>query len=101
MECRMRDSGPTPGKKPKNVGDTLALKARRLPCRTYWPPVNWLRIMKGPPLVALRIPTLGCSFQVLVKNDGRLMLDVQLTRDSNVSPYRTRPMLPVLSRGRS
>src|SRR5882762_8217221 len=56
--------------------------------------------MKGPALVVFRIPTLGCSFQVLGKNDGRLMLVFQSTRVSNVSPYRTCRIAPVVS-GRS
>src|SRR5258705_11158041 len=56
--------------------------------------------MKGTALVVLRIPTLGCSFQVLGKNDGRLMLVFQSTRVSNVSPYRTCRSAPVVS-GRS
>ena len=53
--------------------------------------------MKGPPLVVFKIPTLGCSFQVPEKNDGRLMLVFQSTRVSNVSPKRTRRTPPVLS----
>jgi hypothetical protein len=40
--------------------------------------------MNGPPLVVFKIPTLGCSFQLLEKNDGRLMLVFQSTRVSNV-----------------
>src|SRR5258705_13450330 len=56
--------------------------------------------MKGTALVVLRIPTLGCSFQVLGKKDGRLMLVFQSTRVSNVSPYRTCRIAPVGS-GRS
>src|SRR6266480_3361074 len=42
---------------------------------------------------------LGCSFHVLGKNDGRLMLVCQSTCVSNVSPYRTRRTPPVLSAG--
>src|SRR5882762_11142979 len=56
--------------------------------------------MKGPPLVVFKIPTLGCSFQVPEKNDGRLMLVFQSTRVSKVSPKTTRRTPPVLS-GRS
>src|SRR5437899_848093 len=40
---------------------------------------------------------LGCSFQVLGKNDGRLMLVCQSTWVSNVSSNRTRRTAPVLS----
>ena len=40
---------------------------------------------------------LGCSFHVLGKNDGKLMLVCQSTWVSNVSPYRTRRTPPVLS----
>ena len=52
--------------------------------------------MKGPPTL-FWIPMLGCSFHVLGKNDGRLMLVCQSTWVSNVSPYRTRRTPPVLS----
>src|SRR6266571_3347682 len=45
--------------------------------------------MKGPPTL-FWIPMLGCSFHVLGKNDGRLMLVCQSTCVSNVSPNRTR-----------
>src|SRR4029077_6593817 len=37
---------------------------------------------------------LGCSFQVLAKNDGRLMLVCQSTCVSNVSPNKVRRMHP-------
>ena len=39
-ECRIRANGPTPGKNPKKVGDMLAVKASRFPCRTNSPPEN-------------------------------------------------------------
>ena len=95
----MRERGPIPGKKPKNVGEALALNCRRLPWRRNSPPVNWLRIMNGPAPVAFTIAMPGCSFQELAKNDGRLMPVLHSTRDSYVSPNSTFPTAPVLSPG--
>src|SRR6476646_7417394 len=97
IECRMRDKGPMPGKKAKKVGEMPAKNWSRLLCCTYSPPVNWSRIMNGPAPVAFTVDTPGCSFQVLGKNDGRLMPVCQSTRVSNVCPKSARRTPPVLS----
>src|SRR3970282_1472656 len=59
--CRIRDSGPKPGKNPKNDGESDAPNDRRFPCRTNAPFVLRLRIMNGPDVV-FWIPTDGWSF---------------------------------------
>src|SRR5213078_2788874 len=56
--------------------------------------------MNGPAPVAFTIATPGCSFQLLAKNDGRLIPVPHSTRVSNVSPYNTRRTDPALSPGR-
>src|ERR1044071_421107 len=60
---RNRAIGPIPPKKPKKVGESPALKRRRLPCCRKRPAVKAFRTAKGPgPVFA--IPTLGVSFQL-------------------------------------
>src|SRR2546425_2807641 len=68
-ECRIRSSGPMPGKNPKNVGDMLAANCSRFPWRTKRPSENWLRIMKGPADVVFTTETPGCSFHVPVRSE--------------------------------
>jgi len=46
--------------------------------------VNWLRIANGPAVVVFTIASPGWSFQVPVKNDGRLIPVCHSTRVSNV-----------------
>src|SRR5918996_1721042 len=100
MACRMRWSGPIPGKKPKKVGWLLRLNARRLPCCTNSPPENWFRTMNGPALVLFWIEMLGESFHVLRKSGGRPNEVVHSTSVWNVCSYSTRRTPPgaVLSR---
>src|ERR1051325_6726006 len=87
MECRNRPIGPNPGKNPKKVGAMEAEKLSRLPWCTYPPPVNALRMAKGPEADALVIPTLGTSFQVERSRIGRLTEVVQSTDVAN-PPFR-------------
>src|ERR1041385_2762799 len=87
MECRNREIGPNPGRNPKKVGAMEAEKLSRFPWCTYPPPVNALRMAKGPEAEALVIPTLGTSFQVERSRIGRLPEVVQSTDVAN-PPFR-------------
>jgi hypothetical protein len=88
-ECRMRATGPRPGKKPKTVGRMPTLNWRRLPCWTHCPPVNWLRNMNGPADVVFTICRPGWSFQLPENSWGRLMPVCQSTVEENVETYST------------
>src|SRR2546428_8267142 len=94
IECRIRASGPNPGKKPKNVGRAPALNCRRFPCCTDWPFENWLRSMKGPADVEFTIERPGWSFQVPERTGGRLIPVCQSTCVANVDAYSTRRRPP-------
>src|SRR5713226_1142401 len=93
-ECRIRSSGPMPGKNPNTVGDMLAANCSRFPWRTKRPPENWLRIMKGPADVVFTTETPGCSFHVPVNSGGRLIPVCQSIAVANVWPYSTRRTPP-------
>src|ERR1043166_1404650 len=87
MECRNREIGPNPGRNPKKVGAMEAEKLSRFPWCMYPPPVNALRMAKGPEAEALVIPTLGTSFQVERSRIGRLTEVVQSTEVAK-PPFR-------------
>ncbi len=78
MLCRIRVSGPIPGKNPKNVGDELSAKLKRLPCSTKAPPVVRFRMANGPDVV-FATPTDGTSFQLRWNSTGRLKAVCQST----------------------
>src|SRR5687768_17368371 len=87
MLCRIRWSGPTPGKKAKNVGVELTPTRNRFPCRTQAPSVFRLRRANGP-LVVLEIPSDGWSFHELRKRIGRLM-PVSQSSELSKSPEKS------------
>ena len=71
--CRIRLSGPIPGKKANSVGEAEAPNRKRLPWRTKLPFVFRLRTANAPAGVALPIPTTGWSFHEPRKSTGRLI----------------------------
>ena len=68
---------------------TPSVNASRLPWWMNRPPVNWLRIAKGPAVVVLRIAMPGWSFHVPENSCGRLIPVCQSTVVENVRPYNT------------
>src|SRR2546425_12739828 len=88
-ECRIRSSGPMPGKNPKNVGDILAANCSRFPWRTKRPSENWVRIMKGPADVVFTTEVPGCSLHAPENNGGQVVPVYQSSAVGKVWRQRT------------
>src|SRR5512135_2226017 len=83
MLCRIRETGPKPGKKPNSVGEADIPNVRRFPCTTNAPSVWAFRTAKAPE-VALVMPSVGVSFQLLRASRGRLIPVSQLISVENL-----------------
>src|SRR6185437_6004725 len=81
--CRIRLSGPIPGKKANSVGDAVAPNRNRLPWRTKLPLVLRFRMANGPAVV-FPMPTTGWSFHEPRNRTGRLMPVSQSTELSKL-----------------